>query len=87
MSHSPVSCLLIVVQARTRMSNVIDDINKYADAFAMDEFAKIIGVCVTHMDTVHWTQPEFLDLLASETEIGKLQGRCSGACDGICSRE
>ena len=76
MSHKPVSCLLIVVQARTRISNVFDEIIKYAEAFEPKEFTDVVAVCVTHMDNIseeEWTEDNFREDLLSQT--GKVECR------------
>jgi len=69
MSVKPVSLLMIIVKADTRIANVIDNIIKYAEAFTTKEFTEILSVCVTHMDTVTWTRTEFTDILANQTGI------------------
>ena len=72
MSHKPVSCLLIVVQARTRISNVIDEIIKYAEAFEPKEFTDVLAACVTHMDTVtEWGEDEFRGGERMSSEMGR----------------
>ena len=73
MAFRPVSSLLIVVQARARMSNVIDDIIKYAEAFQPKEFSKVVAACVTHMDTaITWTETQFRAALAEQTGMAKV---------------
>ena len=54
----PVSKVLIVVKAETRIDSVIHHVHKYADSFL--EFPmELIGVLVTHMDVVEWTEMRF----------------------------
>ena len=73
MSHRPVACLLIVVQARARISNVLDEIMKYAEGFEPKEFTDIIAVGVTHMDTItDWDEGQFRAALSSQTGINKV---------------
>ena len=66
----PVTCVLIIVKADTRMDNVLKDVRKYADGFLPQDIpAELIGVCITHMDNVQWTGHNFLPHLESQLGI------------------
>ena len=58
-NYKPVSRLFIVVKAENRKDTVIDNISKYANRFLEPAEMDILGVLVTHMDTVKWTEEEF----------------------------
>ena len=68
LNYSPVSRMLIVVKADTRIDNVVDDVRKYAEQLA-DLDLDVIGVMVTHMDTVTWSRERFINCLDSELGI------------------
>ena len=54
LNYLPVSKMFILVKAETRLDNVVDNIRKYSDRFV--EFdPNIMGVLITHMDTVSWS--------------------------------
>ena len=61
----PVSKIFIVVKAETRIDCVIDNVRKYADNF-IDLPLKLVGVLVTHMDAVEWTQSEFSSIVSDD---------------------
>ena len=64
----PVSKVFIVVKAETRMDSVIDNIGKYADNFL--EFpTELMGVLVTHMDVVEWTETCFSSAVSEDLGI------------------
>ena len=64
----PVSRILVVVKADTRIDNVVDGVRKYAEKLI--EFdPELIGVLVTHMDTVNWTGANFKTHLRNELGI------------------
>ena len=70
MNFSPVTCLLIVVKADTRIDNVIWRVREYAERFLPADFpAEMIGVCVTHMDTVQWEKPQLIRHLHGQLGI------------------
>ena len=53
-NYLPVSKMFILVKAETRLDSVVDNIRKYSDRFV--EFdPDILGVLITHMDTVLWS--------------------------------
>ena len=63
-----VSRIFIVVRAETRIDNVVTNARKYADCFVelpMD----VVGVLVTHMDTVDWKEKDFTSRLVDELGI------------------
>lgn len=64
MNYAPVSLMLIVVKADTRIDNTLHMVRNYAERF-MDMFV-IMGVCVTHMDSVTWDCPRFLSCMQDE---------------------
>ena len=54
LNYLPVSKVFILVKAETRLDSVVDNIRKYSDRFV--EFdPDILGVLITHMDTVSWS--------------------------------
>ncbi|XP_068698372.1 uncharacterized protein [Montipora foliosa] len=68
LNFRPVSRIFIVVKAETRIDSVVDNARKYADRFVelpMD----VVGVLVTHMDMVDWTEKEFIPLIEDELGI------------------
>ena len=64
----PVSKVFIVVKAEMRMDSVIDDVRKYADSF-LDFPPELVGVLVTHMDVVEWTETCFSSALSEDLGI------------------
>jgi len=67
MNFFPVSKVLISVKAETRLDSVVDNVRKYADRFVELPYG-VVGVMVTHMDTVGWRQEQFLEVI--EAELG-----------------
>ena len=57
-NYKLVSRLFIVVKAENRKDTVIDNISKYANRFLEPAEMDVLGVLVTHMDTVKWTEEE-----------------------------
>ena len=68
LNYMPVSKILIVVKADTRIDNVVDDVRKYAKQF-MDLDMGVIGVLVTHMDTVPWNMENLVRSLDAELGV------------------
>ena len=64
----PVSKILIVVKAETRMDSVIDNVRKYADSF-LDFPPELVGVLVTHMDEVEWVETCFSSAISEDLGI------------------
>ena len=64
----PVSKLFIVVKADTRMDSVIDNVRKFADCF-LELPMELVGVIVTHMDTVEWTESSFSSAVSEDIGI------------------
>ena len=58
-SYRPVSKILVTVPAHTRIDNVVGTVTEYADRF-LDMDDSLMGVIVTHMDTVEWPQERCL---------------------------
>ena len=57
-NYKLVSRLFIVVKAEHRKDSIIDSISKYANRFLEPAEMDVLGVLVTHMDTVKWTEEE-----------------------------
>ena len=68
LNYAPVSRILIVVKADTRIDNVVDDVRKYAEQLG-DLDLGVIGVMVTHLDTVTWDRQSFIRALGGELGI------------------
>ena len=64
----PVSKVFIVVKAQTRIDSVIDDVRKYADCF-LELPMELMGVLVTHMDMVEWTESSFSSAVSEDLGI------------------
>ena len=70
MNFMPVSSVLAVIQANTRMDNVIEKITSYLKWFLPEDFPEeLIGICVTHMDLVKWGKEEFTRTVKKELGI------------------
>ena len=68
LNFHPISRLLIVVKADTKMANPLDRIREFAtDLLELPD--GIIGTLVTHMDTVSWNEGEFKDMVQNELGI------------------
>ena len=63
-----VSKIFIVVKGETRVDSVIDNVRKYADSF-LDFPPELMGVLVTHMDVVEWTEPCFSSAVSEDLGI------------------
>ena len=57
-NYKLVSRLFIVAKAENHKDTVIDSISKYANRFLEPAEMDVLGVLVTHMDTVKWTEEE-----------------------------
>ena len=64
----PVSKVFIVVKAETRIDAVIDNVRKYADSF-LELPTELVGVLVTHMDVVGWTETDFSSAVSDDLGI------------------
>lgn len=64
----PVSRIFIVVKAEPRIDNVVDNVRKYADRF-LELPMDVVGVLVTHMDQVDWTEDDFSPRIDDELGI------------------
>eukprot|EP00927_Polykrikos_kofoidii_P049585 TRINITY_DN4362_c0_g1_i1.p1 TRINITY_DN4362_c0_g1~~TRINITY_DN4362_c0_g1_i1.p1 ORF type:complete len:426 (-),score=52.83 TRINITY_DN4362_c0_g1_i1:455-1732(-) len=60
----PVSLILIVVKADPRIDTTISNVRRYAECF--QDLSDLLGVCVTHMDTVEWNPTKCLGRIATE---------------------
>ena len=68
LNYKPVSCVLIVAKADLRRDNTISRVREYAESFIPESLPEeLIGVCITHMDTVNWTKS---DLMPNLQELG-----------------
>lgn len=68
LNFRPVSKILIMAKAETRLDNVVDNIRKYSDRFVeLDPNA--IGIMITHMDTVSWTPARCSSAINNELGI------------------
>ena len=65
LNFRPVSLILNIVKADTRIDNVVEKVRNYAEGF-MDLPENLFAVCVTHMDTVRWTRSTFMEHLENE---------------------
>jgi len=68
LNFRPVSRILIIVKAETRIDNVVDNVRKYADRF-LDLPMEVVGILVTHMDTVGWGRKDLIDAVNDELGI------------------
>jgi len=68
LNFRPVSRIVIVVKAETRIDTVVDNVRKYADRF-LELPMDVVGVLVTHMDMVTWGEKEFTRLIDDELGI------------------
>lgn len=68
LNYRPVSRIFIVVKAETRIDNVVDNVRKYADRF-LELPMDVVGVLVTHMDMVDWTEEDFTSRIEDELGI------------------
>ena len=66
----PVTCILIVAKADTRIENTVKTIGEYLDTLLPDEFpTEILGVCITHMDVVSWKKSDILPIIKDDLDI------------------
>ena len=68
LNFRPVSRIFIVVRAETRIDSVVDNVRKYADRF-LELPMDVVGVLVTHMDTVNWTEKDFTPRIEDDLGI------------------
>ena len=68
LNYKPVSRILIIVKADTRIANVMSVINRYSERLvSLPE--DIVGVLVTHMDTVSWTPEDLKPRIKEEFDM------------------
>ena len=65
LNWAPVSKMFLVVKADTRIDTTVDNIRKLAEQF-IDLDPDLLGVIVTHMDLVTWTERDFTRRLHEE---------------------
>ena len=90
-----VSKIIVIVKANTRIENVVESVQKYAEKFAVELGVEVIGVLVTHMDEVTWGEPELkaavADSLGIETiltcSLGTRPELLLKSLRAVCSRE
>merc|ERR1711915_267194 len=68
LNFRPISKIFIVVKADTRIDNTIDNVRKYSEQLS-ELNLDYLGVIVTHMDTVSWTDADFLPNIGDELGI------------------
>ena len=68
LNFRPVSRIFIVVKAETRIDSVVDNVRKYADRF-LELPMDVVGVLVTHMDAVDWTEKDFTPRIEDDLGI------------------
>ena len=68
LNNKPVSKIFIAVKAETRIDNVVDNVSKYAERF-LELPMDVVGVLVTHMDMVDWTEEDFTARIEDELGI------------------
>ena len=72
LNFMPVSLLLIIVKGNIRMAENEQKIREYLHRFNPEDFPKeLIGFCITHMDTVKWTEDLLIHRLQSTLGIKK----------------
>ena len=68
LNYKPVSRILIIVKADTRIANVMSVIDRYNERLlSLPE--DIVGVLVTHMDTVSWTPEDLKPRIQEEFDM------------------
>ena len=73
LSFMPVNLLLITVKADVRIESVAKILREYMECFLPEDFPiELIGVCITHMDTVIWVEDELIRCLKSDLGIEKV---------------
>ena len=71
LNFMPVNLLLVIVKADIRIERVVKQISSYPQRF--EDFPKeLIGYCITHMDTVSWTEDLLIHCLKSDFGIEKV---------------
>ena len=73
LNFMPVNLLLITVKADIRIESVVKNLREYLERFLPEDFPiELIGFCITHMDTVTWTEDEVTHGLKSKLGIEKV---------------
>jgi len=67
LNYAPVSLIGIVVKAEMRIDNTVNSIRNYAERF--QDLSDLLGVIVTHMDTVSWSKKELQNCMTEELGI------------------
>ena len=66
-NFKPISRVLNVFKADTRIDNVIEKVSAYLSRYLPEYFPdELIGVCITHMDVVDWQESEFLEKMTNK---------------------
>ena len=73
LNYHPVSLILIVVKADVRMETVSKNVREYMERFLPEDLPiDLVGVCITHMDTVEWGRNELSKVLKKNFGIDSL---------------
>ena len=73
LNFHPVSLILIVVKADVRMEAVSKNVREYMERFLPEDLPiDLVGVCITHMDTVEWGRNELSKVLKKNFGIDSL---------------
>lgn len=73
LNFHPVSLILIVVKADVRMETVSKNVREYMERFLPEDLPiDLVGVCITHMDTVEWGRNELSKVLKKNFGIDSL---------------
>ena len=68
LSSFPVTLIMVVVKAETRIDAVISQVRKFSVKFS--EFAQNLAVCVTHMDEVKWSEELCSEKIKNSLDLG-----------------
>ena len=73
LNFMPVNLVLITVKADVRIESVAKGLREYMECFIPEDFPiKLIGFCITHMDTVTWGEDELIRYLKFDLGIEKV---------------
>ncbi|CAJ1415599.1 unnamed protein product [Effrenium voratum] len=64
LNFCPVNLILLVVKAEVRMDATMNVVTDYVERF--QDFEELLALCITHMDTVSWTQERFKELVTQK---------------------
>lgn len=69
LNGDPVHMICFVVMAHGRVANTLDNISRYLDRFSDLNDHDVLGVVITHMDTVRWKEEHLLPMLKEELDM------------------